>query len=114
MKRRRVGYRQRQQELNAQTPQAYEFPLQVLKRVVFKDRMGLQEIVNLVTGFKAEQTPQIRLMEMTLPVFFGDQGLQRAARQIAVLDGAELGGNVVGNLNRHLHASVKGPREGKQ
>jgi hypothetical protein len=67
-------------------------------------RLRLEEPVNLISGFKAKQAPQIWLIEMAQPVFFRKQGLQCAAGEIVIHAVAKPFGDVVGNVDPEFHA----------
>src|ERR1022692_851851 len=87
-----------------QTFQSFPFPLKIFHGVVLIDIVSLQEAIDFVAGFKAKQAAQIRLMEMTQPVFFRQQGLQGAAGEIVIHAAAKPLGDVVGNVDREFHA----------
>lgn len=67
----------------AQTPQDLTLTLQVFQRVVLEYVVSLQEFVDLVSGFKSEEPPQIVFGESATLVLLGRQRFQSAPRQIA-------------------------------
>ena len=96
-------YRRQQGALNPQTPQAFEFLLQVLQRVVFVHVMGFEESVELVPVSKTEQPPQLGLSDVTALEFLECQGFEGAAREIGT-GRAHAAGEIVGNLDGEIHA----------
>src|ERR1019366_1833318 len=98
-------YRRRQGPSNSQTPQAFQFLLQVFHGVVFIHIMGFEEPVELVPGSKTQQPPQLRFGDMTALEFLESQRFQGAPRKIATRC-AHAPGEIVGNLNGEFHAPL--------
>src|ERR1019366_738570 len=106
-------YRRRQGPSNSQTPQAFQFLLQVFHGVVFIHVMGFEEPVELVPGPKTQQPPQLRFGDMTALEFLQSQRFEGAPRQIAT-GCAHAPSDIVGNLNGEFHALLPYRAEGTQ
>jgi hypothetical protein len=61
----------------------------------------LEKLVDLVSRFKSEKPPEIRLGETAVPVLPGGKRFQRAPGQITL--SRQPAGNVVGDLNGQIH-----------
>ena len=79
-----------------------DLTLDIFERVVVQDAAVLEKTVQLITGAKAESPAYLGLRQMSSLVFVQRKRLERAARQIAA-DDTQLAGDVVGNLDRHIH-----------
>jgi hypothetical protein len=65
--------------------------------------MGLEEGIKLVSGFEAEQSPQLMPGNMTTSEFLDSQGFEGAAGQVAT-GRAHSAGEIVRNLDGEFHA----------
>jgi hypothetical protein len=63
----------------AEAAEACALVLQVLKSVINPDLMSFEKVVNLIAGFKAEQTAEIRLGETSLSIFIGNERFEDTA-----------------------------------
>lgn len=72
----RAGVRDDQQHLKAEPLQACPFTLEILQRVVDPDFVALEKRVDLVARCEAKQAPEIGFVQVSLPVFLGDQSLK--------------------------------------
>ena len=64
--------------------------------------MAFQEAVDFVAGFEAEKAPDVRLVDVPQPVFFGCLSFEDPAREVA--SAAHASDNVIGDLQNHIHA----------
>jgi len=65
---------------------------------VFINAMGLEEAVELVSGFKAEQANKFWVRDMTVLIFFYRQPFQRSARQTVAIR-TQAAGEIIGDVH---------------
>jgi hypothetical protein len=80
---------------------AWRSRFEIFQCVFVIDVVAFQEAVDFVTGFEAEETPEVRLVDVTKPVFFSCPSFEDPTRKIA---SAHATGDVVRDLQHHIHA----------
>ena len=89
----------------AQSFESCHVAARVFDGVVDPDLMRFQETVEFVACIEAKKAAQFSFGDVFFPVFLESKPFERAPGQIAA-GSAEPGGDVVGNLNSHIHQSV--------
>ena len=87
--------------LESQTPEILHITPHVLNVDIGPDMMGLQKVVEFITGLETQQTAQLCLRYAFRPVFINAEGFQNPARQVA--PGSEATSDFVGNVHGQIH-----------
>jgi hypothetical protein len=77
---------------------------QIVEAVRLEHIVRLEKSIERVASAETEQPPQLRLGQMVELVLFERQHFEHAAFKLA--DGAETPGQIVGNVNRYIHAGI--------
>jgi hypothetical protein len=85
--------------------QGLPLALEIFHRVFVENVVAFKEAVDFITGLKAEEAPQVGLMQVALPVCFGGEGFERLPREIAARQ-CHATGNIVRDVNAHFHETT--------
>ena len=86
----------------SQTLKRMDFPAKVVDRVLDENAMFFQEAIEIVSGLKPQQPPELGLRDFAALVLFQGEALKRPARQV-IAAGAEAPGKIVRDLHGHIH-----------
>ena len=90
--------------LESDAAQIGKIVFEIFHGEIFVDAVLFEKSVEFVSGLEIKEKEEFRIGDMAVFVFFQCQPFESAARQITT-GRDEPGGNVVRNVNSHLHSA---------